>query len=106
MKTLALIALLSLLISCGKETTKKKVPARQQFKDALSSLAIGQMIVQNEVIQGPRVSTQNVETCGRIFTRGEMKSIDLRNIEFCDETFENQVGCTPNEDMSYLTSDL
>lgn len=89
-----------------KKNEEEKSSGMTTVKDALSSQASGQMIVQNEVMQCPRVSTQNVETCGRIFTRAEMKSIDLRNIEFCDETFENQVGCTPNANMSYLTSDL
>ncbi len=236
MKALALVVILSTLVSCGKETTKKKIPAREKFKDALSSLVVGQssntkytgqdrhydfgrrsisvydinedtlsivlkieglkvysydvvtdhvertvrrsiqiksysmdeldswltmpgavisgnmliykssgnrsnstmggstseeyefqytmnfskplcesatydtstgkMIFRNETIQGPLVSTQNVETCGRIFGRTELKSIDLRNIEFCDSTFENQMGCTMNADMSYLTADL
>lgn len=66
----------------------------------------GELIFRDQTIQGPRVSTQNIETCGRIYSRDEIKAIDLSNIEFCDETYENQIGCTMNADMSYLTADL
>lgn len=75
-------------------------------ESATYDTSIGELIFRDQTIQGPRVSTQNVETCGRIYTRTELKSIDLRSIEFCDETFENQVGCTMNADLSYLTADL
>lgn len=68
--------------------------------------SVGELIFRDQTIQGPRVSSQNIETCGRIYSRAEIKSIDLRNIEFCDETFESQVGCNMNADMSYLTADL
>lgn len=236
MKTLFLLVIIVVFVSCGKETTEKKVPAREKFKDALSSLVVGQstntkytgqgrhydfgrrsisvydinedtvsivlkiegskvysydvvtdhvmrtvkrtvelrsytmhdldswlsmpgavvsgnfviykasgdranstmngsiredfqsefsmnftkplcessdydsstgvMIFRDQTIPGPMVSTQNIETCGRIYSRAEIKSIDLRNIEFCDGTFEHQMGCSVNTDMSHLTADL
>ncbi len=68
--------------------------------------SVGELIFRDQTIQGPRVSTQNIETCGRIYSRAEIKSIDLSNIIFCDETFENQIDCSMNADMSYLTADL
>lgn len=80
--------------------------SRPLCESATYDTSIGELIFRDQIIQGPRVTTQNVETCGRIYSRLEVKSIDLRNIEFCDETFESQVGCTMNADMSYLTADL
>jgi hypothetical protein len=42
MKKLFLLLSIIAFVSCGKETTTKKVPAREKFKDALSSLVVGQ----------------------------------------------------------------
>jgi hypothetical protein len=50
------------------------------------------------------IQQENISNCGPMMELEEIKKIDLRNVEFCDETQE----ATPCEfkDMSFLTSQL
>lgn len=49
-------------------------------------------------------STQ-VEECGGVMTKEELKALDLTKIQFCDYRVED-TECEDDKDMSFLTSDL
>lgn len=64
------------------------------------------------LIDGSEDSSQTariveISTCGGKYSKTQMKSLDLKNIELCDFTIDNNFeNCSLKEDMSFLTSDL
>jgi hypothetical protein len=44
--------------------------------------------------------------CGTKYSNKQIKAIDLKSIMYCSSTDEEEADCNPNEDLSWLTSDL
>lgn len=56
----------------------------------------------------PVVTSDSVQTCGRILSSEELIAIDLTSVMFCDETQmdDENYECESERDMSFLTADL
>ena len=53
----------------------------------------------------PELNTSYKQTCGTVLSVEELKKIDLKKVDFCDERGENS-DCEMNVDKSDLLSDL
>lgn len=64
-------------------------------------------LFENGKLKNSVSASQNeVSTCGTKLTDSQIKKIDLTDVEFCDESNEEESNCESNKDMSHLTADI
>lgn len=54
----------------------------------------------------PDVAQETETTCARTLSSAELKALDLKSVQFCDDTSDADTTCESNKDMSFLTADL
>lgn len=89
----------------GKTKAKMKknlISSCESVQETKRTNVVG--ILEKEEIELEDIKTTIVETCGKILTSEELKSLNLLNVRFCDE--RGETSCEDSRDMSFLTSDL